>query len=408
MKQREDDIPDMQQLADEGWQQMKELLHKEGLSDVKPIPFFNLRKLFILAAIAACLLTYIIIFNPFQSGKTANNLADALPVNINNPREDQNSALPFSPVNKTKKLSADSQISVSGFKKIDLNSPHLVWIAPTKNDPKYLDSLVHNSLKKKHNITSAENIFENQLKINSTSEPALPEERIIPDVKEKQVQKTFSKKVKWYVGAGSNIISNNGDVDFSKLNIHPSLRVAIPLNKNFSLHTGLYAMSVVHGKEVSSQDKELVNNFVSNLLYKINTTSIIKAAYFDVPLTLNYHLSENWSIGAGVQLSKLYKVNVKEKKDSYDYDNSLVETTISLYNSNPARAAAAFHKKVAIKKMEPLLMLEAGFHKGPWLISAGYYYGATRSITLQQPDGTRDHFRNQYIKLGVQYQLGRK
>src|SRR5690606_16087173 len=93
---------------------------------------------------------------------------------------------------------------------------------------------------------------------------------------------------------------------------------------------------------------------------------------------------------------------VIEKDESYDYNNRMVGTTSLGYNSNASQATAAFEKKVSIKKTEPRLVLEAGFTQKNWLVTAGYYYTPSRSITLQQPDGSKEYFRNQYLKLGVQ------
>jgi hypothetical protein len=97
---------------------------------------------------------------------------------------------------------------------------------------------------------------------------------------------------------------------------------------------------------------------------------------------------------------------VKEQKESYDYNNRLFETTTNTY-SGPARISGTFEKKVAIKSFEPRLILETDFKRGDWLFSAGYFYGTEKSITLQQPNGTSQHYRNKYIKLGVQYRLGK-
>ena len=151
------------------------------------------------------------------------------------------------------------------------------------------------------------------------------------------------------------------------MNVQPGITVIFPLSSKLSLHCGLWAFSTIHGKEVISKEKELVNNFASNVYYNINTTSIIKASYFDVPLTLHYSINKNWSVGCGVQLSKLYKVSITEEKESFDYNNTLSSASVAQYNRTPMAAAAVFQKKVEIKKFEPRFVAEANFEQHRFL-----------------------------------------
>jgi hypothetical protein len=90
-----------------------------------------------------------------------------------------------------------------------------------------------------------------------------------------------------------------------------------PIYKKLSLHTGLWAFSTVRGKEASSKERELINNMNASIYYNVTTTSVIKASYFDVPVTLHYAISPNWSVGSGLQVSKLYKLNIREQQESY-------------------------------------------------------------------------------------------
>ncbi len=192
------------------------------------------------------------------------------------------------------------------------------------------------------------------------------------------------------------------------MNIHPGFTVVMPLSKKFSLHTGLWAFSTIRGKEASSKERELVNNMGSSIYYNVNTTSIIKASYFDVPLTVHYSIDKNWSVGSGLQLSKLYKVNIREQKESYDYNNTRFSTTVQQYNSTPTQAAVVLHKRAEIKKYEPRLVAETSFEEGRWLLSAGYYYGLGKTITLRDADNTVHQYRNEYLKLAIQYRIGKK
>jgi len=225
--------------------------------------------------------------------------------------------------------------------------------------------------------------------------------------KQKKPENTVSKKAQFFAGAGINIATGNMNSNsfFDGINIHPGFTVAIPLTKKLSLHSGLWAFSSVHGKEVSSKERELVNNINSNLYYNINTTTIIKASYFDVPVTLHYSIHKNWSVGSGLQLSRLYKISIREQKESFDYNNTLFSATVDQFNATPARAAIAFPRKVEINKFEPRFVAETNLQQGKWLFSAGYYYGLGKSVTLKETYNTRHQYRNEYFKLGMHYRI---
>ena len=183
-----------------------------------------------------------------------------------------------------------------------------------------------------------------------------------------------------------------------------ALKIAY-LTKKLNLHAGLSAFSTIHGKEVSAEAKELVNNLNTNVYYSINTTSIIKASYFDLPITLHYSINKRWSVGSGVQLSKLYKVSIKEEKESFDYNNTLYSASVAQYTATPVAASAAFQKKVEIKKIEPRFVAEANLQQGHFLFSAGYYYSLNKSIILKDSYNSSRQYRNEYFKLGIQYRI---
>jgi hypothetical protein len=405
MKQTDKPISDMQQLADEGWLQMKELLRKEGLTEEKTVPVSFLKRSHLFFIIAASLLIFIICLYPFQ----LQNIFKSLHVRDEFFIENQvRNNEPNMHIVKEEVIKEPSKLrsKMVNPKRIILNSSHIVYVPSGKNDPLFLDSLAKASLAKK--VHSQPTGFAKDLKITGQTD-SIKKQTFIGRKKQK-AKKSFSKKLQVYAGAATNVplVTNSPlSFDLGKSNIHPSITLILPFNNKFSLHTGLYAMSTIHGKEVSTKEREMINNMSANLNYSINTTSIIKASYFDLPITFHYQFSENWSVGTGIQFSKLYKVNVKEQKESYDYNNRLFETTTNTYSSGPARISGTFEKKVAIKLFEPRLVLETDFKKGDWLFSAGYFYGTGKSITLQQPNGTLQHYRNKYIKLGIQYRLGK-
>jgi hypothetical protein len=405
MKQTDKPISDMQQLADEGWLQMKELLRKEGLTEEKTVPVSFPKRSRLFFIIAACLLAFVICLYPFQLQnifKTSHLADEDFVENKVRNKEPDTHILKEKTIKERSKLPG----KMINPKRIILNSSNTVYVPSSKNDPLFLDSLVKVSLAKK--VYSQPTGFVTDLKIIGQTDSI--KQQPFSGRKNERAKKSFPQKIQIYAGAATNVPSVNNSplsFDLSKPNIHPSITLIIPFDNTFSLHTGLYAMSTIHGKKVSTTERETINNMSANLNYNINTTSIIKASYFDLPITIHYQFAKQWSVGTGIQFSNLYKVNVKEQKESYDYNNRLFETTTNTYSSGPASISGTFEKKVAIKSFEPRLVLETDFRKGDWLFSAGYFYGTGKSITLQQRNGTSQQYRNKYFKLGIQYRLGK-
>ena len=402
MKEIDNDIKDMQKLADAGWKQMHAMLREKGLSADQAAVSIASKKRNLWIAIAAFVCFMLIVSYPYIV-KDHVSFSSVSKIKSENPAAEKNKKQPLLKdeinleKNQTDPVSFQPQLlraklnqQFSEFKKeneVDLLQMRKVYL-----------------LKK----FSAENSL-------CISIPA-PDSRIETDVKIDKVNSVTSqkktekvaKRIQVYAGAGLNVSmgnNNNNSFNFSNLNVHPGVTVIFPLSTKLSLHTGLWAFSTIHGKEVIAKEKELVNNFAGNVYYNINTTSIIKASYFDVPLTLYYSINKNWSVGSGLQFSKLYKVSIKEEKESFDYNNTLASASVSQYNRTPIAAAAAFQKKVEIKKFEPRFVAEANFQQDRFLFSAGYYYAPGKTITVQDGVNSKHEYRNEYFKLGVQYKI---
>ncbi|MEO8822004.1 MAG: outer membrane beta-barrel protein [Ginsengibacter sp.] len=409
MEENKNHIDDMQKLAEEGWKQMHETLRQHGLSSDTPNLADSSRRRNIFLLIAACLFffliftyPYILNHNTFFSTALKTNAVNSLSNKSSTSNATDNTVsfedIASSEDNESSSLtSQQKQLIRQKINDAILESQKESFGQSFQNEKKYL--LQKFSMEKPY-----------QIEIPGTDSPidsAIKIEKTIPP--QQKPANTFSKKAKLFAGAGINISSAGNkfshSFDLKNFNIHPSVTVIIPLTPKLNLHTGLSAFSMIHGKEVSAKEKELVNNLSNNVYYNIKTTSIIKASYFDLPVTVHYSINKNWSVGSGIQLSRLYKVNIKEVKESFDYNNTLYSATVDQYNATPMGARAAFQKKVEIKKMEPRFIAETNLQQGNFLFSAGFFYSLEKSIILKDGYNSSHQYRNEYFKLGIQYRI---
>lgn len=406
----------LDELADEGWMQMKDLLQKHGLEEKKKpgiIAFWVYRT----GALTACILLAISAFIYFSDSKMENkNIAR---IDNHNPASSsKKESIKINSENKKneKHLSDNPIQSKSGIQKNDQSnratktiiqnihtSPNTIYI-PAIGQKEKIDNHVFTSYVKniKKEQASIKMNFKNYSKIDFSKNFTQP------DLKINATNEEIKLPVEFYGGAGFNISGkekNKSAFSISRINIHPSARIIFPLNQKLSIQTGLYAFSSIKSKEAMTKEKELVNNINANLYYKINTTNIVKTVYFEVPVTVQYHLSKNWTAGGGLKISRLNTFDVKEVKESYDYNENITATSIERYVAMGTTGTQALKNKLTIKKWEPGLVLETTYKKGPVLFSAGFHYGLSPSITIKNPNGITNHFKNDYFKLGVQYRI---
>lgn len=401
MNENDNHINDMQQLAETGWKQMHETLRDRGLSADASIlaPASKKRNIFPVAA--ACVLFVLMFSFPYLLNNKFHfslnqQLNIATPSFIQKPTTVTQSVKMISPVKESGMLSKEKNIIYGQLNSvfIDTKKEQFTISIQPQNDA-YIKKASCGEISTK-SILKTELLKDAVDTIN-----AVPSDQ-------KKSKASVSKKIQLFAGAGVNISTGNQDrhlFSFNDLNVHPGIAVIIPLSGKLSLHSGLWAFSTIRGTEASSKERELVNNISSNVYYNVNTTSIVKASYFDVPLTLHYAINKSWSVGSGLQLSKLYKVNIREQKESFDYNNTRFSATVQQYNSTPSQAAIVLQKKAEIKNYETRFVAETNFRQGKWLFSAGYYYGLGKTITLKEPDNTSHQYRNEYFKLGIQYRI---
>jgi hypothetical protein len=402
MKETDNDISDMQKLAETGWKQMHQMLHDKGLSAEPAALSIGSKKRNLWMAIAALVCFMLIVSYPHLL-KDHVSFSSVSKIRSENVATEKNKKQPLLQdeikleKNETAPVSFQPQLlhaklnqQLSQLKKkneVDLLQRRKVYLLQKFSEEKKLAI----------SIPTPVSLIEIDVKIDKAK-----------SVTSQKKAEKVAKRIQVFAGAGLNLsIGNNSNnsFNFSNLNVHPGITVVLPLSGKLSLHSGLWAFSTIHGKEVITKEKELVNNFAGNVYYNINTTSIIKASYFDVPVMLHYSISKNWSVGSGLQFSKLYKVSIKEEKESFDYNNTLASASVSQYNRTPMAAAAAFQKKVEIKKFEPRFVAEVNFEQNRFLFSAGYYYAPGKTITVQDGVNSKHEYRNEYFKLGVQYKI---
>lgn len=407
------DTNQMDELASEGWAQMKDLLQKHGLEEKKkPTVILWVYRIGGLAAsILLAIVAYTFFFNSGPDQKTLANVEKEIPnissskhentiSNLGNKSGGTAGSIPLK--NESPGLPQISQTTSASKINIQnvLQSSKTIYI-PVPGQAEIIKKAVLTTYARK---IQKEEKLRNPLPINNVT----LKNPLLSSFKKTETNSEKRSPVEIYAGAGLNISGKRKDqpgFDISQINIHPSIRIVFPLSKKLSLNTGLSAFSSLKAQNATTEEKELVNDVNANLYYTINKASILKASYFEVPVTINYHISRNWTAGAGLELSRLYQFKIKETEKTYDYNENLTATNLDRNLIISTLAAPAKKDKISLKKWNPGMVLETTFKTGSFLISAGYHYGLSPSITTVEANGTTKNFKNEYFKVGIQYQV---
>ena len=129
--------------------------------------------------------------------------------------------------------------------------------------------------------------------------------------------------------------------------------------------------SVLYSHRMVKRDEDITTYYV-NTASSLSRVSITMD-YITVPLVVNYQLNKYFSVGAGLQYSRLLSTNENLLKSGTD----------------------------AFKKDDAGLKLQASFQLSALQITAGYYYGLTNINNIDD----RYTWKNRQLQLGVSIRL---
>lgn len=213
-------------------------------------------------------------------------------------------------------------------------------------------------------------------------------------------------KPQLYAGVSFNF-SGDHAVAFGNLGVHPGFGIRLPVARKLYADAMIGLFSSISRSKENTSIKEYVNNAVDDVHYRVYTTDLIRISYIDLPLTLNYRITPQWEVGAGVEVSWLWKSKVSEKKETYDYSNALKRFEQNTFVTSAANFGA-FPSQVQVQNWDTRMVLNAGWSSGRVAIKGRYHHGLAPSVQFLQDHGGVSKFKNSFISLDLQYLLSAK
>lgn len=267
--------------------------------------------------------------------------------------------------------------------------------APTTQTEEIIDSIIKkDTLTKKVTETIAK---EEQKSTDSTT-------KSIPVKKEKK------KKLTYIVGIGEqqqlpingqkltpyNSLGRKG----SLLDYIPSVYVRIKKNEKWFVQAEFKYGAPQYNKDNFIYQQKIVPDTGSNPPFtNITSYKLKKTYYHQLPITFNYFIAPNWSLGTGVQLNKFFgalaEVNVNRKNNFTQRDSTINNfTTIDKTDS-----ANLF------KKNYFLGLVETQYQWKRFTIGAKYSFGLQPYITFTLPGGNQQKEKSNAALIFIKYQL---
>ena len=212
-----------------------------------------------------------------------------------------------------------------------------------------------------------------------------------------------------YAGVGINVPAYAGLTRLQLMSVYPGFVFSMPLSAKITIRTGLWGISTEHSREISTSKKELITIGGITPYYNVSTTSISGASYIDLPVGVYYNIHRKIAVGAGIQLSKILKINARKQVDSYTLGNLYISSTDGQSRLTPAELSELLPYNAKVAKLDSRLFAETSFRASRWLFTAGYYFNwRGNSIVLNQGTGGTTSIGNRNFKLGIQYRISRR
>lgn len=154
-------------------------------------------------------------------------------------------------------------------------------------------------------------------------------------------------------------------------------------------------------KEFEYRQKIVPDTGQNPAISTVTSSKLKKTYYHQLPLTFNYIVLPNWSVGAGIQWNKFYGL-VSEKAVAIRDNLSQQDTVVS-----KVVVRESIDSATEFKKSYWLGVIETQYQWKRFSLGARYTFGLQPYIEFTLPGGSQQKERSQSIQVFLRYQLWR-
>ncbi|MEO6612668.1 MAG: hypothetical protein ABIT05_14690 [Chitinophagaceae bacterium] len=147
--------------------------------------------------------------------------------------------------------------------------------------------------------------------------------------------------------------------------------------------------------------QQVINDTGQAPRFKITNSSTLKKTYYhQLPLTFNYFVLPDWSLGAGIQWNK-FSSAVYERQELY-HDNTTQLDTVRSKTIQALDTASGF------KRSYFQAVIETQYQRKRFSFGARYTFGLQPYLRFTLPGGTAQEEKNSALQLFLRYRLWSK
>lgn len=180
----------------------------------------------------------------------------------------------------------------------------------------------------------------------------------------------------------------------------PSIYVRVKRNEKWFVQAEFKYGAPQYNKDNFVYQQKIVPDTGFNPPFSTITSSKLKKSYYhQLPITFNYYVAPNWSVGAGVQWNNFFGV-VAEKEINRKNNFTQRDSIISSFTAIDKKDSANLFKKNYF-----LGVIETQYQWKRLTFGAKYTFGLEPYITFTLPGGNQQKERSNSVLLFIKYEL---
>lgn len=421
-------MPELQQLENQGWEQMLQMLnqHLPQEAPPHPAPVRPIRYLFMLAA-AACLgmlfCMPVLLTDSHRPVLPETVYTDGPSRHLlSNPTDTSSGVLHFAPAFGT-------GITTTAFQKqpaaATASTPTIAIAAPEHYINNY-DSVVNAAFTNADaQVIACTALVPSAAATGIASDEKIPQRlpliffpEAAPATAAQAALKNKQSLLSLSVQLNHNLNSqyyNTGNFLYN-IPAYPSVTASVHVNKNISFTTGISVMAPgsLNGQVKSEASTPVNNGDVATSMAVVDRDVVRQAYYMQVPVTMDVAVRRNLAISSGAGFAFLQKALVQREARTTDAGNNEFVprtarpaiTTTLLNKQEATEPATSASRLYNIKRSERRFLLNIQYQLKNFTF--GLQYSRALSPSVEFPDHPERNIRNQTINLSVGMPLFRR
>jgi len=179
----------------------------------------------------------------------------------------------------------------------------------------------------------------------------------------------------------------------------PSINFRMEKEKRWFLQTEFRYGAPQHTKQFTYSQKITIDTFTQSVI--TNSSSLKKTFYHQLPLTFNYYVLPDWSVGVGFQWNKFYSAvaeqDVKKRSPGTTIDSVISKSIVKVSNDSSTALVKSWWQGV----------FQTQYQWKRFSIGARYSFGLQPYIKFTLPNQPLQQEKNSSFQLFLRYELWR-